>query len=94
MNVCKADLFALLECFTWQKKLKTASTRKYSFKLTKLPLHARAKMKRVDFGVENPSTSDELSCHFMRQLFRQQVSLKMRKQVPHQLKMTSKDVAR
>ena len=30
----------------------------------------------------------------MRQLFRQQVSLKTRERVSHQLKMASKDVAR
>ena len=53
-------------------------------KMRRLPLWRPAK----NFVVWNPN-----NCRTMHQLFRQQVSLKRRQRVPHQLEMTSKDVA-
>ena len=43
VNVCEADLLAFSEMLRTAKEVKTATTRKYSFKLTKLTLRARAK---------------------------------------------------
>ena len=101
VNVCQADLFAFSEMLRTAKEVKDRDYKKIFIQANEIDSPCPRKMKRVGFGVENPSTADELSClkpkqlsHFMRQLFRQQVSLKTRERVPHQLKVISKDVAR
>ena len=101
VNVCQADFFFLRsrrKGFVRRKKWKTTTTRKQSFNLKKnwLPVPAQNeasaalawKIPATNFVVWNPN-----NCRIMHQLFRQQVSLKRRQRVPHQLEMTSKDVA-
>ena len=99
VSVCQADLFAFSEMLRTAKEVKDRDYKKIFIQANEIDSPCPHKMKRVDSGMENLSTGDELSslepknCHFMRQLFRQQVSLKTRDRVPQQLKMTSKDVA-
>ena len=92
VNVCQADLYAFSEMLCTVKE--DHDCKKIFIQANEIDSLCLHKMKQVDFRVENPSTGDELSCHFVRQLFRQQVSLKTLEGVPHQLKMTCKDVAR
>ena len=94
VNVCQADLYAFSEMLCMVKEVEDRNYKKIFIQANEIDSLCQHKIKRVDFGMENPSTGNELSCHFVRQLFRQQVSLKTLEGVPHQLKMTCKDVAR
>ena len=94
VNVCEADLFAFSEMLRTAKEAKDRDYKKIFIQANQIDSPCPRKMKRVDFGMENPSTADELSGLQPKQLSFQQVSLKTRERVPHQLKMTSKDVAR
>ena len=93
VNVCE-DLFAFSEMLHTVKEVKDRDYKKIFIQANEIDSPYPQKMKRVDFGVENSSTSDELICLQPKQLsfHGQQVSLMTRERVPHQLKMTSKDV--
>ena len=62
VNVCQADLFAFLEMLRTAKEVKDHDYKKIFIQANKIDSPCSRKMKRVDFGVENPSTDDELSC--------------------------------
>ena len=89
VNVSQADLFAFSEMLRTAKEVKDRDYKKIFIQANKIDSPCPCKMKRVDSGVENPSAGNEPSS-----LEPKQVSLKTCERVPHQLKMTSKDVAR
>ena len=91
VNVCEADLFAFSEMLRTAKEVKDRDYKKIFIQANEIDSPCPRKMKRVDFGVENPSTGDELSLTFPSASFSEDAH---GERVPHQLKMISKDVAR
>jgi len=94
VNVCQADLFACSEMLRTEKEVKDCNYKKIFIQANEIDSPCPRKMKQVDFGVEIQVPAANLvvynpnNCHFMCQLFCQQVSLKTCERVPHQLKMT------
>ena len=71
------------------KEVKDRDYKKIFIQANKIDSPCLRKMKRVDFGMENPSTADELSClQPKEQSFHASSSLKTRERVPHQLVTT------
>ena len=68
VNVCQADLFALSEMLRTAKEVKDRDYKKIFIQANEIDSPCPHKMKRVDFGAENPSTGDELSCLEPKQL--------------------------
>ena len=68
VNVCQADLFAFSEMLRTAKEVKDRDYKKIFIQANEIDSPCPRKMKRVDFGVENPSTGDELSCLEPKQL--------------------------
>ena len=68
VNVCQADLFALSEMLRTSKEVKDRVYKKIFIQANEIDSPCPRKMKRVDSGVENPSTGDELSCLEPKQL--------------------------
>ena len=66
VNVCQADLFAFSEMLRTSKEVK--NYKKIFIQANEIDSPCPRKMKRVDSGVENPSTGDELSCLEPKQL--------------------------
>ena len=62
VNVCEADLFAFSEMLRTAKEAKDLDYKKIFIQANEIDSPCPRKTKRVDFGVENPSTGDELSC--------------------------------
>ena len=60
VNVCQADLFAFSEMLRTAKEVKDRDYKKILIRANEIDSPCPRKMKRVDFGVENPSTGDEL----------------------------------
>ena len=61
VNVCEADLFAFSEMLRTAKEVKDRDYKKIFIQANQIDSLCPRKMKRVDFGMENPSTADELS---------------------------------
>ena len=61
VNVCEADLFAFSEMLRTAKEVKDRDYKKIFIQANQIDSPCPRKMKRVDFGMENPSTADELS---------------------------------
>ena len=68
VNVCQADLFAFSEMLRTAKEVKDRDYKKIFIQGNEIDSPCPRKMKRVDFGVENPSTGDELNCLEPKQL--------------------------
>ena len=68
VNVCEADLFAFSEMLRTAKEAKDLDYKKIFIQANEIDSPCPRKMKRVDFGVENPITGDELSCLQPKQL--------------------------
>ena len=68
VNVCEADLFAFSEMLRTVKEVKDRDYKKIFIQANEIDSPCPRKMKRGDFGVENPSTGDELSCLEPKQL--------------------------
>ena len=62
VNVCQADLFAFSEMLRTAKEVKDRDYNKIFIQANEIDSLCPRKMKRVDFGVEKPSTGDKLSC--------------------------------
>ena len=62
VNVCEADLFAFSEMLCTAKQVKNRNYKKIFIQANEIDSPCPHKMKRVDFGMKNPSTSDNLSC--------------------------------
>ena len=61
VNVCEADLFAFSEMLRTAKEVKDRDYKEIFIQASQIDSPCPRKMKRVDFGMENPSTADELS---------------------------------
>ena len=68
VNVCQQDLFAFSEMLRTAKEVKDRDYKKIFIQANEIDSPCPRKMKRVDFGVENPRTGDELSCLEPKQL--------------------------
>ena len=68
VNVCQADLFAFSEMLRTSKEVKDRVYKKIFIQANEIDSPCPRKRKRVDSGVENPSTGDELSCLEPKQL--------------------------
>ena len=68
VNVCEADLFAFSEMLRTAKEVKDRDYKKIFIQANEIDSPCPRKMKRGDFGVENSSTGDELSCLQPKQL--------------------------
>ena len=66
--VCQADLFAFSEMLRTSKEVKDRVYKKIFIQANEIDSPCPRKIKRVDFGVENPSTGDDLSCLEPKQL--------------------------
>ena len=62
VNVCEADLSSFSEMLRTAKEVKDRDYKKIFIQANEIDSPCRRKMKRGDFGVENSSTGDELSC--------------------------------
>ena len=62
VNVCEAHLFAFSEMLRTAKEVKDRDYKKIFIQANETDSPCPRKMKRVDFGAENTSTGDELSC--------------------------------
>ena len=67
VNVCPADFLAFSEMRRTAKEVKDCDYKKIFFQTNEIDTPC-PHMKRVDFGVENPSIGDELSCLEHKQL--------------------------
>ena len=56
VNVCEADPFAFSEMLRTAKEVKDRDYKKIFIQATEIDSPCPRKMKRVDFGAENPST--------------------------------------
>ena len=61
VNVREADLFTFSKMLRTAKEVKDPDYKKIFIKANEIDSRCPRKMKRVDFGIENPSTADELS---------------------------------
>ena len=68
VNVCEADLFAFSEMLRTAKEVKDRDYKKIFIQANEIDSPCPRKMKRVDFGVENSSSGDEISCLQPKQL--------------------------
>ena len=68
VNVCEADLFAFSEMLRTGKEVKDRHYKKIFIQANEIDSPCPRKLKRVDFGVENPSAGDKLSCLEPKQL--------------------------
>ena len=68
VNVCQADLFAFSEMLPMAKEVKDRDYKKTFIQANKIDSLGPRKMKRVDSGMENPSTGEELGSLEPKQL--------------------------